>query len=148
MGMGAFGILTFRNGERKLKTYQDLAGYGRAAPFPAFLMTMFMLSMIGLPLTAGFIGKFQIFSAALESGLVWLTIIGVLNSALSVYYYLRVVVFMYMKEGEGDAISAKGNPANGFALTGLVAAAAAIVYLGIFPGSFIELTSLSVRSMF
>ena len=65
-------------------------------------MSVFMLSLIGLPLTGGFIGKLQIFQAALEEGWVWLTIIGLLNSALSVYYYLRVVVYLYMREGRWE----------------------------------------------
>ena len=110
-------------------------------------MTVFIFSLVGLPLTGGFIGKFQIFSAALHGGWIWLTIIGVLNSALSVYYYLRVVMFMYMREGalpEGADVS---NKTYGFALTGLIGTAAAVLYLGVFPNQVLELASESILAL-
>ena len=66
----------------------------------AAMMTIFLLSLIGVPLTGGFFGKFYIFKAALDSNLVWLTVLGLLNSAVAAYYYLRVLVVMYMKDPE------------------------------------------------
>jgi NADH-quinone oxidoreductase subunit N len=111
-------------------------------------MSLFIFSLVGLPLTGGFIGKFQIFSAALEGGWIWLTVIGILNSALSVYYYLRVVMFMYMREGalpDGTVVSS-GNTSR-FALTGLLLTALAVVYLGIFPDQILELASLSILAL-
>ena len=147
MGTGAFGILTIRDAGRVPQTYDDLAGYGRRNPFQALMMTLFMFSLIGLPLTGGFIGKLQIFSAALDGGWVWLTVIGILNSALSAYYYLRVVMFMYMREGalpEGTELSVKSS---GFALTGLIGTAVAVLYLGVFPDKIIELASSSIQAL-
>ncbi len=147
MGTGAFGILTIKDAGRVPQTYDDLAGYGKRNPFQALMMTLFMFSLIGLPLTGGFIGKLQIFSAALDGGWVWLTVIGILNSALSAYYYLRVVMFMYMREGalpEGTELSVKSS---GFALTGLIGTAVAVLYLGVFPDKIIQLASSSIQAL-
>ena len=147
MGTGAFGILTIRDAGRVPRTFDDLAGYGKRNPTLALLMSLFIFSLVGLPLTGGFIGKFQIFSAALREGWIWLAVIGILNSALSVYYYLRVIMFMYMREGalpEGAMVS--GN-VSGFAMTGLLGTAAAVIYLGIFPDRILELASLSILAM-
>ena len=149
MGTGAFGILTVRHFGKTPDSYDDLAGYARYKPCLAFLMSVFMLSLIGLPLTGGFIGKLQIFQAALEEGWVWLTVIGLLNSALSVYYYLRVVVCLYMREGsvpDGAVLEVAESP--GFALTGLVGAASVVVYLGVFPQTLLELAASSVSTLF
>ena len=147
MGTGAFGILTFRDAGRIPRTFDDLAGYAKRNPTLALLMSLFIFSLVGLPLTGGFIGKFQIFSAALQEGWIWLTVIGILNSALSVYYYLRVVMFMYMREGalpEGSVVS--GNT-SGFAMTGLLGTALAVLYLGVFPDRILELASLSIQAL-
>ncbi len=147
MGTGAFGILTIKDAGRIPQTFDDLAGYGKRNPLLALIMTLFIFSLIGLPLTGGFIGKLQIFSAALKDGWIWLTVIAILNSALSVYYYLRVVMFMYMREGalpEGSDLSAK---TSGFALTGLIATAVAVLYLGVFPDGIMELASLSILAL-
>ncbi|MBC8018514.1 MAG: NADH-quinone oxidoreductase subunit N, partial [Verrucomicrobia bacterium] len=76
----------------------DFAGLGFKRPVLAVAMTIFLFSLAGMPPTAGFIGKFYLFSGAVEKGYIWLAVIGVLNSAASVYYYLRVMVYMYMKE--------------------------------------------------
>ena len=147
MGTGAFGILTIRDAGRLPRTFDDLAGYGKRNPTLALLMSLFIFSLVGLPLTGGFIGKFQIFSAALQEGWIWLTVIGILNSALSVYYYLRVITFMYMREGalpEGAMVS--GNT-SGFAMTGLLGTAVAVLYLGLFPDRILELASLSILAL-
>ena len=147
MGTGAFGILTLRDAGRIPKTFDDLAGYGKRNPLLALLMTLFIFSLVGLPLTGGFIGKLQIFSAALQEGWVWLTVIGILNSALSVYYYLRVVMFMYMREGalpEGTVLTGK---TSGFAFAGLIGTAVAVLYLGVFPDQILELASLSILAL-
>ena len=147
MGTGAFGILTIRDAGRIPKTFDDLAGYGKRNPLLALLMTLFIFSLVGLPLTGGFIGKLQIFSAALQEGWIWLTVIGILNSALSVYYYLRVVMFMYMREGalpEGTVLTGK---TSGFAFAGLIGTAVAVLYLGVFPDQILELASLSILAL-
>jgi NADH-quinone oxidoreductase subunit N len=146
MGTGAFGILTIPCKGKTPDTFEDLAGYAKQRPFLAFLMTLFMLSLIGLPLTGGFVGKLQIFSAALEEGWVWLTIIGVLNSGLSVYYYLRVVVYVYMRESETTEEAPEAQT-SGFAVAGLIGSAIAVLYLGVFPETFLELAALSIRGL-
>src|SRR5206468_11110698 len=77
---------------------KDFSGLNVRHPFAAFAMLLFMLSLGGIPPTAGFMGKFWLFGAAIEAGYVWLAVIGVLNSAISLYYYVRIVVFMYVKD--------------------------------------------------
>ena len=111
------------------------------------MMTLFMFSLIGLPLTGGFIGKLQIFSAALDDGWVWLTIIGILNSALSAYYYLKVVMFMYMREGVFPLGTNFSGKSPGFVLAGLIGTAVAVLYLGVFPDNFLKLASSSIQAL-
>lgn len=98
MNIGAFAIiiLTGRKGEANLNV-SDYAGFGFKHPVLGVAMSLFLFSLAGMPPTAGFIGKFYLFSGAIKAGYIWLAIIGVLNSAASVYYYLRVMVYMYMK---------------------------------------------------
>tara|TARA_Y100001970_G_scaffold290045_1_gene422342 strand:- start:194 stop:1660 length:1467 start_codon:yes stop_codon:yes gene_type:complete len=147
MGAGAFGVLSIKDAGRIPKTFEDMGGYGKRNPILALLMTLFIFSLIGLPLTGGFIGKFQIFSSALQEGWFWLTIFGILNSALSVYYYLRVVMFMYMRDAALPEGSKFAGSSIGFALTGLLGTAVAIIYLGIFPDKIMELASSSIIAL-
>jgi NADH-quinone oxidoreductase subunit N len=99
MNIGAFAIIILvgKKGETN-GNVQDFAGLGVKHPLLAAAMTIFLFSLAGMPPTAGFIGKFYLFSGAIQKGYIWLAIIGVLNSAASVYYYLRVMVYMYMKD--------------------------------------------------
>jgi len=99
MNIGAFAIIILiaKKGETN-GNVQDFAGLGAKHPLLAAAMSIFLFSLAGMPPTAGFIGKFYLFSGAIQNGYIWLAIIGVLNSAASVYYYLRVMVFMYMKD--------------------------------------------------
>lgn len=103
MNIGAFAIIILagKKGESNANV-QDLAGFGFKHPILAVVMSIFLFSLAGIPPTAGFIGKFYLFSGAVQNGYVWLAIIGVLNSAASVYYYLRVMVYMYMKDPAED----------------------------------------------
>src|SRR5215831_14505727 len=99
MNVGAFAIIShFANAGEKYVTLEDYAGLGRRSPWLAGALTFFLMSLIGIPITGGFFAKFYVFSAALQSNLVWLTIVGVTNSAVGAYYYLRVIVMMYMRE--------------------------------------------------
>ena len=82
----------------------DLAGLGARHPALALAMTLFMLSLGGIPPTAGFMGKVYVFSVAVKAGLVPLVIVGVLNSVVSIFYYLRVTVAMYMQEPQGEPV--------------------------------------------
>src|SRR5262249_9598011 len=96
---GAFGalILCGRRGAEAV-TYEDLSGIGRRHPAAALPFALFLVSLAGIPPTAGFFGKWFIFRAAMEGGLYWLTIIAFINSVIGAYYYLRVLVYMYMSD--------------------------------------------------
>ena len=99
MQLGAFAIVALlRRKDMVGDELKDLSGLYFRSPFAAVAMLIFMLSLGGIPPTAGFMGKFWIFSAAIESGHIWLAIIGVVNSAISLFYYFRIVVFMWIKE--------------------------------------------------
>ena len=142
MNIGAFAIVILlgRKGEENT-LISDYAGIGFKYPLLAASMTIFMLSMAGIPPLAGFMGKFYIFSAAVKAKLYWLAIIGVLNSALSVYYYLRVTVVMYFREAERDMTGLAFSPAG---VIGVIIAVAGVLYLGIFPSSVLALARASI----
>ena len=97
-------------------TLEDYSGLGRRSPLLAATLTIFLLSLIGIPITGGFFAKFYVFSAALQANLVGLVIIGVLNSAVAAYYYLRIIVVMYMREPQEEIPVAPIIRGLGFAL--------------------------------
>jgi NADH-quinone oxidoreductase subunit N len=137
MNVGAFSAVSVLTGKgERFQNIDDFKGLGRKQPVTAALFTIFLLSLIGVPLTGGFFGKFYIFRAAIESHLVWLTVLGLLNSAVAAYYYLRVLVVMYMHE-PGEAVDSAEPlaPSLGFAL--LLPALGTLV-LGIFPNWVLE----------
>ncbi|MGH9940839.1 MAG: NADH-quinone oxidoreductase subunit N [Pyrinomonadaceae bacterium] len=139
MNLGAFAVVTLiaRGGDRRTEI-EDYNGIGFKSPALAFALTLFLLSLLGIPLTAGFMGKVMVFKAALtvpDNKLVWLVVVGVLNTAVSVYYYLRLIVVMFFRERVG-AWAAPAVPAS-IALV-LVLTAAGVLYLGIFPGQVID----------
>ena len=103
MNLGAFGvvILVGRKKDSYLNIY-DYSGLGFQHPALGAAMALFMFALAGMPPTAGFVGKFYIFSAAVQGGFIWLTILGVMNSLISMYYYLRITVLIYMKPAEAD----------------------------------------------
>lgn len=142
MNIGAFAVVTHvaRSGERFVEV-NDFAGLGTRQPATAALLTIFLLSLIGVPLTGGFFGKFYVFKAALDANLVWLTILGLLNSAVAAYYYLRILVIMYMHEpGE----NAEPLPAPGAGLrTALWVSAVATIILGVIPGFVLDFAGKS-----
>ena len=97
--MGAFGLVVMLRRENLIgDMVVDFAGLSRKAPLPAFAMLVFMLSLAGIPLTAGFIGKWYLFGAAIKADYAWLAVLAVVNSAISLYYYVRIVVQMYIKD--------------------------------------------------
>ena len=99
MNVGAFAIVAHLSGKgERYVTLEDYSGLGRRSPVIAAMLTIFLISLIGIPITGGFFAKFYVFSAALQSNLVGLTIIGVINSAIAAYYYLRIIVYMYMRD--------------------------------------------------
>ncbi|HYO82320.1 MAG TPA: NADH-quinone oxidoreductase subunit N [Bryobacteraceae bacterium] len=142
MNMGAFAAVTHiaRRGERYLKV-EDLAGLGFRQPGTAAMLTVFLLSLIGVPLTGGFFGKFYVFKAALDGGLVWLTVLGLLNSAVAAYYYLRIIVVMYMHE-PGESIETLQPIAPGLRMA-MVVSAVATILLGVFPGFVLDFAGRS-----
>lgn len=142
MNMGAFivVILYGRQAEDNLNI-SDYAGMGYKYPVLAATMAIFMFSLAGIPPTAGFVGKFYIFAAAVKGGFIDLAIIGVINSVLSVYYYLRVTIMIYMREPATDAPRIQFSRAATLATT---IAALATLILGIFPEIFITLARQSV----
>jgi NADH-quinone oxidoreductase subunit N len=107
-------------------------------------MTVFMLSLAGIPPLGGFIGKFYIFSAAVQSGYVGLAVIGVLNSVVSVYYYVGVLVRMYMTEGETRVVAPSSRP---YLFAALLATLAGTVLVGIFPSALLELARASFQGL-
>jgi NADH-quinone oxidoreductase subunit N len=146
MNIGAFTvvILLGRKGEENTEL-DDYSGLGTRSPLLAILMTVFMFSLAGFPPTAGFMGKFYVFSAAVKSGFVGLVIIGVLNSLISVYYYLRVVVIMFMHPPQPEA--PRIPIAFGAALV-LLISIWGVLQMGILPDSLLSLAQASVSSIF
>ncbi len=144
--LGAFGIIALLStADRPHEELRDFTGLWYSRPALAALMTVFLLSLGGLPPTAGFVGKWYIFSAAVRAGHYDLAIVGMLTSVISVFFYLRVVVMMYMAEpGESQARPAIGT----VPLLALVASTIAIFYLGILPSRLIDLAAGSVGTIF
>jgi NADH-quinone oxidoreductase subunit N len=133
MNVGAFAVVSHfaRAGERFV-SIDDYAGLGRRSPLLALTLTVFMLSLIGIPVTGGFFAKFYVFNAALKSNLVWLTIIAVINSGIASYYYLRLIVVMYMHDPQEEGRLALPVPTP--LAIALVISVAATIYLGLQPG--------------
>ena len=136
MNMGAFAIVTIiaRKGDQRNEV-EDYNGIGFSSPVLAFSLSIFLLSLLGMPLTAGFMGKIMVFSAAVNQGYVWLVVLGVLNTAISAYYYLRLIIVMFFKERttvwEPPRIPA------GVAVA-LILTILGVFYLGLFPGRVIN----------
>jgi NADH-quinone oxidoreductase subunit N len=134
--MGAFLIVAHLGGpEERHVNVDDLTGLARRQPAVAACLSLFLLSLLGLPITAGFLGKFYVFNAALESNLIWLAILLALNSIIGAYYYLRVIVTMYMREPETE-IAVVAVPWT-LAVV-LWIGAFATVFAGLFPGRIID----------
>ena len=142
MNVGAFAVVTqfSRQGEKYVNV-EDLAGLGWKQPTLAALFSIFLLSFIGVPLTGGFFGKFYIFKAALDAKLNWLAVLGLLNSAVAAYYYLRILVVMYMNE-PGEATESSQPAGFGVNVT-LWAAALGTLILGIFPSTLLSFVKTS-----
>ncbi len=144
--VGTFGVITLcqRAGEEAVDV-RDYAGLGRRHPVLAATLALFLLSLVGIPPLAGFVGKFYLFGSAVRAGFLGLAVIAVLNSAAAAYYYLRVIVYMYMREPDGPAAAYAPSFAGGLALA---IALAGIVLLGVVPAPFIELAQSAVAPLF
>src|SRR5438552_1915801 len=139
MNMGAFAVVTLiaRSGDRRTEV-DDYNGIGFISPVLAFSLSLFLLSLLGMPLTAGFMGKLVVFSAALRQGYLWLVVIGVLNAAVSAYYYLRLIIVMFFRE-RLTPWAAPRVPVS--AVLVLVITIAGVFYLGILPGRIMSALS-------
>jgi NADH-quinone oxidoreductase subunit N len=137
MNIGAFAVVAHLSGkgERFLRL-DDFSGLAARQPFTAALLTIFLLSLIGVPLTGGFFGKFYIFKAALQSNLVWLTVLGLLTSAVAAYYYLRILVVMYMHE-PSEAVTL-AEPLGAGMKAALVLPALGTFFLGVAPSAVLN----------
>jgi NADH-quinone oxidoreductase subunit N len=147
MNFGAFAVLSYAAGtEERAVNFSDFAGLARKSPFVAATFTLFLLSLIGIPFTGGFFGKFYVFTSALHAGLVWLAIIGLLNSGVGAFYYLRAIAAMYMEAHESGSML-KLRPMTFGMATAIVLAAAATIYLGILPGHLLDAARAGAASL-
>jgi NADH-quinone oxidoreductase subunit N len=145
MNVGAFAVVShFGNAGERYVTLEDYEGMGRTSPLLAATLTIFLLSLIGIPMTGGFLAKFYVFSAAMKAHLIWLTLIGVVNSAIGAYYYLRIIVAMYMRESRKDVPVTLIPFGLGVALALSVMAT---LYLGILPDGVLQYTQKSAQEL-
>ena len=145
MNVGAFAVVShFANVGERYVTLDDYNGLGRRSPALAAILTIFLLSLIGIPVTGGFFAKFYVFSAALKANLVGLTIIGLINSAVGAYYYLRIIVVMYMREERGVVPVTRIPAGLGVALA---ISLVATIYLGVLPGRVLDYATKSAEQL-
>jgi NADH-quinone oxidoreductase subunit N len=144
MDMAAFGVVSaFSGRDADLGDIEGIRGLGYAYPLRGMALAVSFIALAGLPPTAGFVGKFGVFYYAIKGGYVYLAVIGIITAVISVYYYLRIVVYLYMRQDDGQAAPAraimpKPDMPGSIALAVLVAA---IFYLGIFPGRVLDIIS-------
>jgi NADH-quinone oxidoreductase subunit N len=144
MQLGAFAVVVLlRRSDVAGEELKDFSGLAFRNPFAAFAMLIFMLSLGGIPPTAGFMGKFWLFSAAIDAQYYWLAVIGVLNSAISLYYYVRIVVFMYLKK---ETMGSEPSTSPALAVV-LGLAVAATLVLGVYPRLLFEVADASAKTL-
>jgi NADH-quinone oxidoreductase subunit N len=138
---GAFGALIACGSHGKeAVSYEDLSGVGRRHPAAALAFSLFLVSLAGIPPTAGFFGKLYIFQSAVDAGLYWVAVIGMINSVIGAYYYLRVMVHLYMREpapGAPVAVPMR----SGLVLSAIVIAAVLVLALGSVPGRLLDMAA-------
>jgi NADH-quinone oxidoreductase subunit N len=144
MTLGAFAVVAMRKEGVDGDEIEDFAGLSTRHPVAALLMLVFMVSLAGIPPTAGFIGKFYLFMAAIKAGLTWLAIIAVVLTAISAYFYLRVVMVMYMRDPQPIGRAAPRFVASPAMTVVLACALVGVVLLGLFPNVLVSLTTQSV----
>ncbi len=145
VNMGTFGLLaSLSKGGREPLSLQDVAGLGERRPALAAALTVFLISLTGVPISAGFVGKFYLFGAAVNAGYTSLAIVGVLMSVVSAFYYLRVVVAMYMREGEGEDAWAAPEAS---ARLSLLVAVVVTLGLGVWPAPVLDLARAAALAL-
>ena len=133
IGTAQVASMVSASSEKDPDDISNYAGLAQRAPITAFCMLIFMFALAGIPPTAGYIGKFVLFSSAIYSGLVWLAVIAILNSALSLVYYLRIISYMYLKESTAPKmVEQKGY------VVALVLTLIGVLWIGVFPEAFIN----------
>ncbi len=141
MNIGAFAVIIMLRSEGfKGEDINDYEGLAKTHPLSAALMLIFMFSLTGIPPTAGFIGKLYIFMSAINAGYTWLVIVAVIFSAISAYFYLRIVMYMYMKEPKAT-VSLSTSPATGLALAVTVIA---VLVIGVYPSVLVEFARAAI----
>ena len=141
MTMGAFALVAItEKTEQSSLQIDDLAGFAKRRPLMALCLTIFLLSLAGIPPTIGFFGKFYLFASAIGEGLIWLAVWGVLNSVISVYYYLRPIVLMYMKEGDELNNLVPHNATR----VAIVVSAILVIVLGVLSGPFFTAVEMAL----
>ena len=141
MNMGAFGVvIMLRRSGVQGEEITDFSGLGKTNKVAAFLMLIFMFSLTGIPPMAGFMGKFYIFKSAVQAGMIWLAVTGVIFSSISAYFYLRVIMVMYMYEPK-EEFSLVQSPALALALAISVTA---VIVIGVYPSGVLEFARASI----
>ena len=147
MQVGAFAILTQVSGyDERARTLDDYTGLAHTRPYLAALLAFFLLSLIGIPFTGGFFGKFYVFSAAIHSGNLWLAVIGLLNSGIACFYYLRLLAAVYTKPGTDASRLTQLRRISTPAAIGLALAAVATLVLGILPNGAVSFAEYASHS--
>ncbi len=140
MNIGAFAvIIMLRSGEVRGDNISDYEGLAKTHPLAAALMLVFMFSLTGIPPTAGFMGKFYVFMSAIQAGYTWVVIIAVVFSAISAYFYLRIVMLMYFKEPQ-ETFEISSSPAIGLALA---VAVVGVLAIGVIPSFFVNIARIA-----
>jgi NADH-quinone oxidoreductase subunit N len=137
--LGAFIAIIAISGKVNSDLIEDFAGMGKRVPLLALVLTLCLISLIGMPPAAGFMAKFYIFSAAVQQNLLWLVVVAVINSVISAYYYLRVVKVMWL----GQPASSEKVPSSGELRLALVLCSLGVLLLGIIPGSVMRAAQLA-----
>ncbi len=146
MNLGVFAVvIALAQAGDPRESLADYAGLARRRPLTAMLMTILLLSLAGIPPTFGFVGKLYIFKAAIQTGHVRLAVIGVIMSVVAAFYYIRVIVYMYMREPE-EEVAAEGEVA-GSTMYAVVAASIFTLLFGIVPGSIIGMARYTIERM-
>ncbi len=147
MQVGAFAVISQVGGyDERARTIDDYTGLGQKRPWIAALLCFFLLSLIGIPFTGGFLGKFYVFTAAIHGGNIWLAVIGLLNSGVACFYYLRLLIAVYTRPGAESVRLNQPRPAGIPAAIGLALAAIATLALGILPDGAIRFAEYASHS--
>ncbi len=145
MTLGAFSVLAIlRRGGVEGEDLDDFTGLAKRHKGAAFLMLLFMVSLAGIPPTAGFIGKLYLFMGAVNAGLTWLAVVGLIFAAVSAFYYLRVVMVMYMREPSSDQVRTTRLALSPTAIVVLTFAAVGVILVGVYPGPLVAFTTSAV----